>query len=104
MSRAIKPSTKRPRQVAEQVAGLARGMLGADTKVYWFGSWAEGRAVERSDVDVGIIASQPIPLDQLSQLRGAVEELPTLYMIDLVDLNAAGAELRERAVSRGIRL
>jgi predicted nucleotidyltransferase len=104
MSTVIEPSSRRPRQVAEQVASMARRMLGADTRVYWFGSWAEGRAVERSDVDVGIIASRPIPLDQFSRLRGAVEELPTLYMVDLVDLNAVGAELRERAVTRGICL
>lgn len=105
MRRAAIPTAELPRQIAEQVAALARRFLGADIRVYWFGSWAEGRAVARSDIDIGLAADRSIPLDQLSRLRGAVEEeLPTLYTVELVDLTAADSTFRERAVARGIRL
>ncbi|MGH7539452.1 MAG: nucleotidyltransferase family protein [Gemmatimonadota bacterium] len=104
MSRSVVPSRERPRKIAEQVAALARRVLGPGIHVYWFGSWAEGRAVERSDIDVGIEAEEPIPLHQLGRLRAAVEELSTLYTVDLLDLRAVDPALRERALSRGIRL
>lgn len=104
VSRVATPSTERPRQIAEQVATLARRILGAEVQVYWFGSWAEGRAVDRSDIDVGVMADGPIPVDRIGRLRGAVEDLPTLYTVDLVDLATADPALRERALSRGIRL
>lgn len=104
VNRVATPSPSRPREIAEQVATLARRILGAEVQVYWFGSWAEGRAVDRSDIDVGVMADDPIPVDRISRLRGALEDLPTLYTVDLVDLATADPALRERAVSRGIRL
>lgn len=104
MTPAALPSLEQPRHVAEQVACLVREILAPDIPVYWFGSWAEGRAVERSDIDIGIAAAQPIPLEQMARLREAVERLPTLYTVDLVDLSAGGVALRDRAMACGIRL
>lgn len=104
MTHAAMPSPEQPRRVAEQVASLAREILAPDTPVYWFGSWAEGRAVERSDIDIGIAPARPIPPEQMARLREAVECLPTLYTVDLVDLSAGGVALRDRAMARGIRL
>jgi hypothetical protein len=40
----------------------------------------------------------------MSILQEAVDELPTLYEIDVVDLNATGAKLREEILKHGERL
>ena len=67
-------------------------------KVYLFGSRARGRAGIRSDFDIGVLGSEPLPLRDFYAIEDALEELPTLYRIDWVDLNRAPPRFRERAM------
>lgn len=53
--------------------------------VFFFGSRVSGQKRQRSDFDVGIEGSAPLPVETLSDLRDALDDLPTLYRIDLVD-------------------
>lgn len=85
----------RPTQIAQEVARLARSFLGAQVEVLWFGSWAKGTAMPRSDIDIAVSTGVPIPLERMSLLLDAVEELPTLYHVDIVDLHSVGATLRD---------
>jgi len=94
----------RAREVAGEVAKLARSLLGDDTQVIWFGSWPRGRAVAHSDIDVAISTGAPIPLERLALLHDAVDEIATLYQIDLVDLGTAGPVLRDEVLRHGERL
>ncbi len=61
----------------------------ATHRVFYFGSRVCGTGDERSDIDVGILGPEPLPLHVLARIREAVEELPTLYTIDIVDVGAA---------------
>ena len=94
----------RSAQVASDVARLARSILGKDVEVIWFGSWPRGKARPHSDIDVAISTGVPISSERMSILQEAVDDLPTLYEIDIVDLNAAGAKLREEILKHGERL
>lgn len=94
----------RPVELAREVARLARSLLGKDTQVIWFGSWPQGKAAPHSDIDVAISAGAPIPLERMGLLQEAIEELPTLYEIDIVDLNATGSALRAEILKHGKRL
>jgi predicted nucleotidyltransferase len=40
--------------LAAQLADEARRRFGNDVKVYWFGSWVNGNASLRSDLDIGV--------------------------------------------------
>ncbi len=85
----------RPAQIARDVAPLARSLLGKDVEVIWFGSWPQGKARPHSDIDMAISIGDPISPELMGILQEAVDDLPTLYKIDIVDLNAAGPKLRE---------
>lgn len=103
-SRSHDPDTARPTEVARDVARLARSTLGKDAEVIWFGSWSQRRAQPRSDIDVAVSTGKPIPPEQMALLHEAVEDLPTLYDIDIVDLSVTGPALREEVLKYGERL
>ena len=94
----------RPAQVAREVARLARSLLGKDAEVIWFGSWPQGKACPRSDIDMAISIGTPISPERMGVLQEEVDNLPTLYEIDIVDLQAAGPKLREQILKHGERL
>lgn len=95
----------RPRDIARQVAELARQFVDESVEVLWFGSWPRGESRERSDIDIALSLGRAIPLDRMAAFREAVvEELSTLYEIDLVDLSTVGDPLRQEILRSGVRL
>jgi predicted nucleotidyltransferase len=94
----------RAAEVAGQVAEVVRRVLGDRERVIWFGSWPQGRAIHGSDIDIAIEAGGPIPLALFAELREAVENLPTLHSMDLVDLRLADQRLRDEILAHGIPL
>lgn len=76
-----------------QLAPLLRGH-----RVYLFGSRARGRARPRSDFDIGVLGEEPLSLRDFYAIEEALDELPTLFRIDWVDLNRAPPQFRERAM------
>jgi predicted nucleotidyltransferase len=95
---------KRVEAIATAVAGLARDILGADVEVLWFGSWPAKRAASRSDLDIGVMARRTIPSARMEDFRQAVEDLPTLYAIDVVDLTDVGNTFRSHVLNEGRRI
>ena len=95
---------RRVEEIAASVAELARRILGPDLDVRWFGSWPEGRAAPRSDIDVAVFGAEEIPLIRMGELRQAIEDLPTLYSIDVVDLAQVDAAFRQHVIETGRRL
>lgn len=67
-------------EVIERAAKLCKES-GAK-KVYLFGSRAKGTALERSDIDIAVSGVNDIDL-----LIQKVEELPTLYSVDIVNMD-----------------
>ena len=64
-----------------------------------FGSQVSGRTHSESDVDVAVLASQPLTLDQRLALQMALEEALQTYRLDLVDLRKAGVVLQFEALN-----
>lgn len=94
----------RPRQVAQEVAQLARQVLGADIEVIWFGSWPKGTAKPRADLDIAVAGSQAFRPEQFARLRALVDNVATLHEIDLVDLHSVSETFRAEILRDGIRL
>lgn len=94
----------RPLEIAREVARLARSLLGESTEVIWFGSWPRQKALAHSDIDLAISIGTPIPPERMALLHDAVDDIATLYQIDLVDLSSAGPGLREEILKYGERL
>ncbi len=54
-------------------------------KLFFFGSRITGKGDDRSDIDVGIEGPDPIPGSTLSLITEEVENIRTLYTIEIVD-------------------
>lgn len=68
-------------------------------RVWLFGSRARGDAVRGSDIDIAVLALEPLPEGLLEQIRQALEDSQVLFP---VDLSTAEPELRERVEREGI--
>lgn len=68
-------------------------------RVILFGSRASGTARLQSDYDVGVIGDEPLPAKVFYEIDDMLDNLPTLYQIDWVDLNNAAPSLKQRALS-----
>lgn len=84
------------REVLQHMGTSLRGY-----KVILFGPRARGNADPTSDFDVGVMGERPLDLISFYRIADALEELPTLYRIDWVDLNRTSEKLRKQALKEG---
>ena len=59
-----------------------------------FGSRAKGTAHERSDFDIAVLGVKDI-----EELREQIEEIPTLYSFDIVDLDECTNQLLKEDIA-----
>ena len=69
---------------------LGRHLDLSQYRIFFFGSRVSGGGDERSDIDVGIEGHGPVPRDIMLDIQEALENLSTLYKIELVDFCRAG--------------
>ena len=70
-------------------------------RMYLFGSWARGRALSVSDLDIALDTGELIVSAIILKITGALDELPTLRRVDVVDLQALDQEFRKRVLQQG---
>lgn len=70
--------------------------------VYLFGSHVEGYATDRSDVDLGLVFREELPLAEELDLAGAVEDVVAWATVDCVNLCRAAAHFRHRVLAGGV--
>lgn len=73
-------------EVIREVARLCRSFQAKEVILY--GSRAKETARERSDIDIAVSG-----VDDFEELVEKVEELPTLYSVDLLNLDTCRSEL-----------
>lgn len=73
-------------EVIREVARLCRSFQAKEVILY--GSRAKETARERSDIDIAVSG-----VDDFEELVEKVEELPTLYSVDLLNLDTCRNEL-----------
>ncbi|MFW5888371.1 MAG: nucleotidyltransferase family protein [Patescibacteria group bacterium] len=66
----------------------------SEYKVFFFGSRTIDKGNEHSDVDVGIQGPERIPWKVMNAIKEELEELPTLYKIDIMDFYNAPEKFR----------
>jgi len=69
-------------------------------QVVLFGSRAQGKAKSRSDFDLGVVGDTPLPLVDFFAIGDMLDELPTLYRIDWVDLARVSERFRSQALQK----
>ncbi len=73
-------------EVIEEVTRLCREFRAK--KILLYGSRAKGTARERSDIDIAVTG-----VEDFDTLAEAVENLPTLYSVDLLNLDTCKNQL-----------
>lgn len=66
-------------------------------QVFFFGSRVEGKGTERSDIDIGIEGPTAVPIEKFFDIQEEIENLPTLYKIEVVDFRRVFSKFREVA-------
>lgn len=85
-------------EIKLEIVDVIRRRLGqGHFKVFLFGSRVRGGATERSDYDVGIETTKPLPLNDLLDIRSALSDLPILQKIDLIDFGRVTDDFRQVA-------
>ncbi|MDI6802655.1 MAG: nucleotidyltransferase domain-containing protein [Bacteroidota bacterium] len=69
-----------------------------NNRVILFGSRASGQNKKHSDFDIGILGEKSLSIADFYKLKDALDELPTLYTIDLVDFNKVSKSFRNEAL------
>jgi predicted nucleotidyltransferase len=67
-------------------------------RAFIFGSQANKTELIRSDIDVGILADNAIPAKNFVRISNAIEDLPMLYKIDMVDFTQVGERFKTVAM------
>ena len=75
------------------VIGILKTYL-PDASVYAFGSRARHCARRYSDLDLAVIAAQPLSLDQLAAIREAFTDSDLPWRVDVVDWLSASESFR----------
>lgn len=85
-------SLMKENDIIPAVNKILRQHLGSVYKLYLFGSRALNRHTENSDFDLLVDAGKKIEFGVFAKIRYEIEELPTLYSVDLTDWQAADPE------------
>ncbi len=102
MSAAIDPITEtKVSQLASQVADEARRRFGDGISVYWFGSWINGNANQRSDLDIAIDLPNGILPSAFIDFIDWIESLPTLYQFDIINMSEISDDFKKKIISTG---
>jgi predicted nucleotidyltransferase len=91
----------REQQILESIRAVfakERATL-AGRRVVLFGSRASGRARTRSDFDIGIDGKDPLDAVSFARITERIDDINTLYRIDLVDIQATTERFRANALS-----
>lgn len=84
--------------IIKEAAGIIQERLGKEYKILLFGSWARGDAMERSDIDIGILGPREVPWPKMVRILGRIRKIQTLRKIDIVDLAAKERGFRENVL------
>ena len=87
--------------LAFQVASEARRRFGEKNHIYWFGSWVNGDATEVSDLDIGIDVSSSVSSLEFLNFIDWVEELPTLFQFDIINMSEISETFRNKIIKNG---
>lgn len=65
--------------------------------IFFFGSRVSGKGDDRADIDVGIEGKESVPSTAFLDIQEEIENLPTLYIIDVVDFAQVDQKFKDVA-------
>lgn len=77
-------------------------LQGKGFKAFLFGSRAAGKGFHHSDIDVGILGKQPLPIVLKMDIEDAIEESNVPYKVDIVDFFQASGNFIKFALQETV--
>lgn len=84
--------------ILKKAVKIIKRHLPDDYKIMLFGSWTKGDAIATSDLDIGILGKKEVSWDKLVKILDAIDKIPTLRSIDVVDLNAKSEDFKNNVL------
>lgn len=66
-------------------------------RIFYFGSRISGANTPSSDIDIGIEGPTSVPRYIMARIRDDIDNLPTLYTIDVVDFTRTSEQFKKIA-------
>ena len=85
-------------EIIKEIIAIIRHLLPKDYKIFLFGSWAKGTALETSDLDIAILGPKAVEQEIMIRIKSSIDGIPTLRSVDIVDLNLSGEEFKDRVL------
>ncbi len=82
------------KELLQQIHKIIKKYL-PNAKIYVYGSYVNGNFNVSSDLDILIKNKQKISLTKYGKIINAIEDLPTMRMVDIVDFHMASKDFLE---------
>jgi hypothetical protein len=93
---------------SEELAAVRASLKGflADkgAEAYLFGSRVTGIPRPDSDLDILLKRAQEIPFEEIARLKGAFEESPLPFKVDIVDYHRIDETFRRNIMAQAMRV
>ncbi len=84
--------------ILKKISSIVFDELTDDYQLFLFGSRANNKNDDRSDIDIGIISGSQLTGKQLLTIQEKVNQIPTLLKIDVVDFNSVSDDFKQTAL------
>jgi len=91
-------------KLLKEVVSIFKKNIKIPFKLYLFGSFATGKAIYFSDVDLALETKEDLDEREIRKLREKLENIRTLRKIDFVYLNKASKNIKDTVKKEGVIL
>lgn len=101
----VKKMNKRVQQIINDVITIIRSQIGEDKdfQLYLFGSRAYDQQVNYRDIDLAL-STKYLSYEMYRKIRRSIENIRTLYSVDLVHLQRVDSTFKELILSTGKKI
>jgi predicted nucleotidyltransferase len=92
-----------PRQYQEEILRILKKYF-AHEKVVFYGSRVKGTSKLYSDLDVGVLGEEKIPLNRLSLAEEEFSESDIPFRVEIQDMNRCTESFRQRIEREGVEV
>lgn len=86
----------RVNNIISLIANEFHRIFDADVALLLFGSRANNTANPYSDIDLAIQHTQKLDSNKMRKFQNFIDDFPTLYSIDLIDMNIVSVQLKKQ--------
>ena len=83
-----------------KIAEIVKREVDVKYRMFLFGSRVDDSHHPKADIDIGILADQPIDSKKFANIREEIDRIPTLLKIDFVDFSSVSREFRQIALQK----